>query len=346
MDIVIFGISGDLALKKLLPALLTLYKNKKLPDDFRLIGYSRSLTHFELPFPYAHVQGSYTEKEGLERLARELRSEKKSLFYLALPPDASRDVLFTISEAKLNPTFILIEKPFGKGYDDAKTLIEFIRKAFRPGQCLKVDHYAGKKELREIENNIEEKKLSEISKISFEILETATVENRTGFYDEVGALRDVGQNHLLLMLATFFKGKGKREEVLSKIEIDPDVSKYKFGHYEGYGTIETFFSIPAHYNDLHCKDCSIRLSSGKALSENKSCIRIEYTNGEPKEIILSSGTSAYENIFLDAIENRDETFLTDAEVLLAWKFIEKVEDIKKHSTFFSYPKGSDAKELL
>jgi len=348
MDVIIFGISGDLAEKKLVPSLITLYRRGKLPTDTHLVGFSRShkhLDHLELPFRYTHMQGSYGSVNDMKQLRVQLRPDAKQLFYMALPPDAAREALSSLYTAGVvsrddvpGTRLILLEKPFGTGYEDAQSLISFIDKSFLPGQCLKVDHYAGKEELRRLPvENVQ------AGQVTFEILETATVENRKGFYDRVGALRDIGQNHLLLMLAMFFRGKGNREEVLALLEIDPDISKYEFGSYEGYDTIETFFSIPAI---LPGHPGTITLRSGKALSVNRARIAL----GQGHYIALSPGVVAYENILLDAIDGRHESFLTDGEVLSAWKFIEKVEKIKetvrKRGLFFSYPLGSDADTFL
>ncbi len=352
MDIVIFGISGHLAETKLIPALRNLYQEKKIPDDVRLIGFSRSPKQHEVPFSYEHIVGSYSEHEDFLKLKKILRPNVKQFFYLALPPEASRDVLVSIASSGLvtkedviGSRLILAEKPFGTSFADASSLMEVVNESFRADQCLKVDHYAGKKELREL--SVE----SDIRKVIFEILETATVESRGGFYDSVGALRDIGQNHLLFMLATFFKGEGKREEVLHRLSLDPDTSKYVFGHYEGYDKIETFFSIPAILSDLDGDDQTpeIVLRSGKGLSQNLARIWIGFKEGSEKpekEIRLSGGPVAYETVLLDAFNGRIENFLSDEEVLLSWKFIEEIEKVKETKTFFTYPVGSDEAYFL
>lgn len=363
MDVIIFGISGDLAGKKLVPTLQKLFGDKKLPSDTRLIGFSRSVKNFEgLPFAYTHVQGSYSSVEDMQKLKNQLRPDVRQLLYIALPPSASREVLNALSASKLvskeDPKglrLILVEKPFGEGYEDTISLAEFINSSFSEGQCLKVDHYAGKKELRDIVEHVPHR---EIKKAYFEILETATVENRSGFYDTVGALRDVGQNHLLLMLSTFFKifrdeteGK-KREDILSHIVVDTDISKYRFGQYSGYDKIETFFSIPVILKKLDGShhDIDIVLRGGKGLNQNRAGISIEYVDGNKKEVLLSSGTSAYEHVFMDAIEGTLDTFPSDNEVLLAWKFIEEVEKIKeeiqKNKGFSTYSIGSAVDSIM
>lgn len=354
MDIVIFGVSGDLSVKKLFPTLSELFNKKKMPADTRVIGFSRSVKEIpEHPLEYAHMKGEYGSVEDMLKLKEMLRPDKKHLFYLALPPSAYRAVLTSLHEGELvtkdDPSgfrLILVEKPFGLGLDDARSLLSLAKEYFRPDQCLKVDHYAGKKELRELE----EEDMANIKEIVFEITEKADVVGRAGFYDETGALRDVGQNHLLFMVSSFFKDFGAREEILSKLTLGQDIKDYLFGQYQGYiseegvkpGSItETYFSIPAKLDIEELSHIKIRLIAGKAMSDNHARILITMSNDKQKEIRLSGGTPAYEHILEDAIQGKHFTFLSEGEVVEAWKFIEKVEKIKADAAFVTYPKGSD-----
>jgi glucose-6-phosphate 1-dehydrogenase len=363
MDIVILGISGHLAETKIIPELTNLYRKGILPSDTRVVGFSRSVKHFELPFPYTHLVGSYAEKKDFERLKETLRSDKPSLVYLALPPEISGDALLCIAEVGFAST-ILVEKPFGTGYEEAKNLISHINSSFKSHQCLKVDHYAGKGVLRDGERLRDFAGADFVEEVIFEIAETGTVGERNGYYDRAGALRDVGQNHLLYMMAVFFSaldgeslgGSREREKVLSLLSAEKDPSLYRFGSYEGYDKIETFFSIPAYVDlaDVEKKEerrVRVTLRSGKALSEKWAGIRVRYRSGEIKTLSLEGGESiqgsdAYENVIRDALEGRHEYFLSDKEVLLAWKFIEQVEEIKEKTAHITYPQGSDIASLI
>ncbi len=344
MDIVIFGISGDLAAKKLIPSLVSLHDQGKLPQDTRLIGFSRSVKEFsDLPFPYTHIAGEYDSPEAYMRLKELLRDGNRHLFYLALPPQAHRGVLQSLHQQQIvtkddieGQSIILIEKPFGLGLEDAQSLMALLQEYFRADQYLKVDHYAGKKELRDM-HSVDS---TAIKQAVFEIAETLTVEDRAGFYATTGALRDVGQNHLLLMLSSCFKGLGSRAAVLEQLKPAEDKDQYVFGTYEGYDAIETFFSIPATLAIGQGQHVDIVLRSGKALSENRSSITLIYNDGHKQETILTGGIGAYENILADAIEGNTSTFLSDEEIIAAWKFIEAVEIIKQKIPVVTYPKGS------
>lgn len=354
MDIVIFGVSGDLAAKKLFPALQSLAQKRKLPSDVRIIGFSRSVK--EIPphsFEYVHIAGNYNSPEDFIKLKEMLRQDKKHLFYLALPPFTYHSVFTSLHQGELvtrdDPSgfrLILAEKPFGQGLQDATELLELSKEYFRVDQCIKIDHYAGKKELRELEDE----PVSDIESISFEIHEKNTIEGRANFYDATGALKDIGQNHLLFMLATFFKEHGTREEILSRLSSSTDISSYVFGQYEGYletsgvgpeSKTETYFSIPAFLDKDELRHIKITLSSGKALFDGKACIKIKFSSGNTKEIVLTSGTEAYEHIFEDAIQGKQASFLSEGEIIEAWSFIEGIEKIKKNIPLVTYPKGSD-----
>jgi glucose-6-phosphate 1-dehydrogenase len=335
MDIVIFGISGNLAERKLIPAIISLHQKGNLPADTRIIGFSRSIKHFDLPFAYEHVGGNYASLSDFEQLKGKLSMKGKQLFYLALPPEASRQTIASVYESGITPDLILIEKPFGTGYEDATDLTTYINHHFSAGVCLKVDHYAGKKELR----STEKENQAEVSEIVCEMFETATVEHRKGFYNEVGELRDVGQNHLLFMLASVLKGALKREDILSHLILDTASSDLVFARYEGNEGKETYFSVPARLESESLRHIKITLRAGKALNQNRAAIIIRYASGIEKEIILSSSPEAYENILLDALQGNLENFLSDQEVLSAWKFIETVEKEKKE--IICYPIGYD-----
>lgn len=297
------------------------------------------MTEVKAPFEYLHIEGDYSDVAAFEKIKTGIRASKRQLFYLALPPQASRETLQSLHMSGIvsDDAIILVEKPFGTGLEDAKSLATYINESFGLEQCLKVDHYAGKKELR-ICTMVT---IKEIAAITVQMFETATVEHRKGFYNEVGELRDVGQNHLLLMLATILKGNGSREEVLSKLCPDSDLSHFRFGRYEGNEGKETLFSVPAHFNDASLGHIKVTLRAGKGVASNDASILLTTHDGTEQKITLSSGHEAYEHILQDALNGCRETFLSDGEVFAAWAFIEAIEKIKEKKEIICYPIGYD-----
>lgn len=229
---VLFGASGDLTQRKLLPALYRLYRAKRLPSTFRLVGYARSdlndesfralanksLTEFDPDYsdecgPFLdmlqYVRGGYDE--GLTRLNNAVTCDKCNppIYYLALPPQAAGEVVDRLAEARL-PTDgarILMEKPFGVDYDSARHLNQQLQKSFCEANIHRIDHYLAKDTVRNLlvfrfANILFEPIWNRhyIDHIQVSATETIGVENRGGYYDGVGVVRDMIQNHVLLLL--------------------------------------------------------------------------------------------------------------------------------------------------
>lgn len=171
-----------------------------------------------------YIQGSFAEEDGYEALRASLLSlasqgsqaTHNSLFYLATNPSAYADILQQIKAANLNrpvvkggqPTKIIIEKPFGSNLMTSKQLNELLVSVFEESQVYRIDHYLGKESVQNIlafrfANHILEPTWNAdyIDSIQITVAETLGVEGRGDYYDKAGALRDVGQNHLLQLLS-------------------------------------------------------------------------------------------------------------------------------------------------
>ena len=251
-SLIIFGATGDLATRKLYPALLDLYLNDFLPTTFQIVGFSRKpFTHeaFRAQVQSAldasghehtqvairtflehvfYVQGDIDSEEsyGTLRTFLEERDAKTStcsnkLFYLAVPPTLYKEIFEKLSLSGLaipcapsTPesdkiwTRVLVEKPFGNNQDEAKNLDLLLGELFEESQIFRIDHYLGKETVQNIvafrfSNSLLEPvwNAEHVEKIEIRVLEKGTAANRGAFYEGIGALADVGQNHLLQMLA-------------------------------------------------------------------------------------------------------------------------------------------------
>lgn len=172
---------------------------------------------------FSYHLGNFEKEEDYLRLAHRLGQVDKKwstcsnkLFYLAVPPRYYEEILRKIKSTDLalpcSPeegwTRILVEKPFGKDLETARMLDSLLCELFKEEQIYPIDHYLAKEMLQNIlifrfSNNLFEESWDNgsIEKIYIRLWEKIGVENRGEFYDGVGALRDVGQNHLLQMLA-------------------------------------------------------------------------------------------------------------------------------------------------
>ncbi len=239
---VIFGATGDLSTNKLMPALFNLYKTNMLPKDFYIIGFSRremtdkGFTDFfenlnqdprwgEFATHISYDHGTFEENSGYESLIETLNSYDKKMgacitrfFYLATPPMHYETILDKLSSTKLSEgcgqgsnkwTRIIIEKPFGKDLETAINLDTKLAQIFEEKQIFRVDHYLGKETVQNMiafrfANGIFEPVWNKnfIDHVQITFAETKGVEKRGLFFDGVGMLRDVMQNHLLQLVAT------------------------------------------------------------------------------------------------------------------------------------------------
>ncbi len=343
---VILGITGDLASRKLLPALLKLYCNKLLPPRFQIIGFSRrqfsredfrefirekmhvkpgrfreeDIKHFLDHMTYE--QGNFDDVKSYIQLNDRLKGIDErwgqcsnKLFHLSVPPSLYEGILNNIATSKLAEPCddetgwnrILIEKPFGNDTETAKALDKLLGKLFKEEQIFRIDHYLAKEALQNIlafrfSNSIFEPLWNRdyIEKIHIKLFEKNAMEGRGAFYDPIGALRDVGQNHILQMLAIISMEKPKsldsksirreRSRVLGRLKPITKASMEKNvvkGQYVGYRSeqgvkpdsmTETYFRIRTSIDSPRWKNVSFYLESGKALSESKAEIDVYFKN--------------------------------------------------------------------
>ena len=247
LALIIFGASGDLTYRKLIPAVFDLYKQKSLPQSFAVLGVARSsftddsfrdkmkdgirqfatakditddeLDSFSQKLHYLSIstdEGTeYSKlKERLEQLDKEENTEGNYIFYLSTPPALYPLVPKFLAEQGLNKERhgnfrrIIIEKPFGTDLKSAIDLNNSLRESYEEDQIYRIDHYLGKETVQNMlvtrfANGIYEPLWNRnyISHIEITAAESIGVENRGGYYDHSGALRDMVQNHLLQVVA-------------------------------------------------------------------------------------------------------------------------------------------------
>jgi glucose-6-phosphate 1-dehydrogenase len=235
--LVIIGITGDLAKRKLLPALNILASHQTLPNNFQVIGISRYTTSVKQLLVNLPQQGysSKSIKGWLEkhismfqmdlsqlkeyiRLADHLKAVTKTypkptqvLFYLSVPPQVSQPIVEYLGQAGLGrkkSTKLLLEKPFGTDLISAKDFIAQLNKYFSEAQIYRIDHYLAKEMAQNLivfrnENSLFKRTWNNtfIEKIELSLLESIGIESRVNFYEQTGALRDVVQGHLLQLTA-------------------------------------------------------------------------------------------------------------------------------------------------
>ena len=229
---VIFGSTGDLAKRKLFPALSNIYKNKNQTIDIIWVGrrpFEREefiqyikqetnefieekseLDNFLQTVNYSQVE--INEKDDYLRLKNDIEKLRKPdsqiIFYLSISPEFFWNFIDNYKSIWLNDVKIIFEKPFGSDLASARTLNEKIREVFDEQQVYRIDHYVGKEAVQNIvafrfANTIFEpiRNNRYIDNIQITGSESIGVGERWGYYDKSWALRDMLQNHLFQMLA-------------------------------------------------------------------------------------------------------------------------------------------------
>jgi len=234
-ELVLFGGLGDLALRKLMPALFLLHRDGRLPEGVIYAVTRRDMEREEFVGKIessvrAHVPSNYLEKAPLvsflekvqcftldvndlktyKALAKTLSDDDVNrLFYMATGSDLYTPVCKGLHTAGLirNHSKIVLEKPIGHDLDTAQAINETVAEYFEERQIYRIDHYLGKETVQNLmvlrfANSLFESQWNQnyIDHIQITISEQLGVEQRAGFYEQVGAMRDMFQNHLLQLL--------------------------------------------------------------------------------------------------------------------------------------------------
>ena len=314
--LVIFGITGDLAHKMTLPSLYHLEKRGLLNvpvvgvaandmGDADLWKMTRDAVHAVLEASgetvdesvltrlterMTYIGGDFTDAGLYNRLATHMKGAQHPLFYLEIPPSLFGPVVEQLGAADLTSGCrVAVEKPFGTSLDTAIELNDRLLAVIREDQILRIDHYLGKEPVQDIEyvrfSNAWLEPLwrrEYVESIQITMAEDFGVEDRGSFYDKVGTLRDVVQNHLLQVLAlVLMEPPGASDDPIGDRRLDvfrairplaaDDVVR---GQYDGYREIpgvapdsdtETYVAVRLHCDTWRWAGVPIIIRAGKRM---------------------------------------------------------------------------------
>ena len=259
--IVIFGATGDLCKKKLIPALYELWKKKLLPKDILIVGASRR----DLPKEaWLEKLGDYPEDfchwldfvscdlDCQESLMKLHDDSADTTYFLSVPPERYANAIINLKEAGFlddpDHSRVVIEKPFGHDYKSADHLQSVVERHLREKQVYRIDHYLGKDTV----NNILATRFSNIlleplwnrqyiEEIQIFATETISCEGRAQYYDTAGQVRDMLQNHILQVLALIameapcrMSATEIRREKVKVLAATRMSENFILGQYDGY----------------------------------------------------------------------------------------------------------------
>jgi glucose-6-phosphate 1-dehydrogenase len=320
----IFGITGDLAKKMTFRALYRLEARGKL--DCRIVGvaiddwsveqlreHAREAIAATVPDPdedvfsrlagrISYVQGDYADPATFEKVGKEIGKAKRPVFYLEVPPSLFAEVVRGLGRAGLaEHARVVIEKPFGHDLESAKALNAELHEVLDEDQIMRIDHYLGKEPVMDITylrfaNSILEPvwNREHVSHVQMTLAEDFGVDDRGRFYDPVGTLRDVVQNHALQVLALVAMEpptgnhhdsvRDKKLELFKAVR-SADPKRYVRGQYDGYldvdgvasgSTTETFVALELEIDNWRWSGVPFFIRAGKNLPVKETEVRVVF----------------------------------------------------------------------
>ena len=321
--LVFFGASGDLAFKQIFPALLGLVGDEEV--DVPIVGVAKagwtvddlrarakaSVEHHgrfsaakltRLLGLLRYVDGDYNDPRTFAELVRALGGAKRPLHYLAIPPSLFGVVVAALAKSGLNANArLIVEKPFGRDRESARELNRTLHEHFPEKAIYRIDHYLGKEPVQNLlytrfANTMFEPLWNRhyVRGVQITMAESFGVQDRGSFYDGIGTLRDVVQNHMLQVLANLMmepptgqdhEAVRDQKAALLKAVRPLDAASIVRGQYRGYrevkgvapdSTVETYVAVKLAVESWRWAGVPIYIRAGKCMPVTAAEVTVEF----------------------------------------------------------------------
>jgi len=348
-NLIIFGASGDIAKKKIFPALYEWFNDDQSSLN-KIIGYGRTqfsqiefhqkinITNNNFLEYFDYQIGHYDSTTDFIKLKNKLETSSISkgdtiILYCGIPSEVILEIVNNSILSGIDGDYdcrYILEKPIGNNLVECKQILKGINNIIENDKIYIIDHYLGKSNIRNLISSRKEEisRKEKIYKIEIILYEKETVDHRLKYFDKVGLFKDMFQSHVMTILLYCFPNLFSKNK-LSNIRIIDSLRGQYIG-YKGGNNTETYIKLVIDWNDI---EVSIEVGKGMAVNRKE----IKYSSNSGISIVpITSNYSEYKSLFQDTLMGNKNNYLTIQDIQYFWKLSDNILEKMDTNSIFYY----------